>query len=125
MTTRNSDRERMTLDEIATAAAGTIADARAAGLTAPFSLTCHDYGPSTAVLYLYDDGSDTPGIRAALQQYADRYGTQVTTRPSTSPGSLYATAAFTRDGISYEVSAIIRPAPSPHQDDEPEQDQAA
>lgn len=121
MTDATRDRERMTLDVIAIAAAGLIADARAAGLTSPFTLSCHDYGPPTATLYLYDDGHDTPGIWAALQQWADRYGTKVTSHPSTSPGSLHAIAAFTRDGIRYEVSAIIRPGP----DDEPEQDQAA
>jgi hypothetical protein len=114
----------LTLDQIATAAAGVIADARAARLTAPFTLSCHDYGPPAVILYLYDDSSDTAAIWAALGAWAARYGTEVTSRPSSSPGSTYASAKFLRDGILYEVSAIIRPAPEADQDDYA-QDEAA
>jgi hypothetical protein len=123
MENHNSDRERITLDEIATAAAAIVADTRAAGLTAPFTLTCYNFGQPAATFYLYDDGHDTPAIRAALQAWAVHFGTQVTTRPSTSPGSILAMAAFSHDGISYEVSAIIRPAPG--DEPGPDQDQAA
>jgi hypothetical protein len=100
-----------TLEHIATAAAGLIADARAAGLTLPFSLNCHDYGPPGATLYLYGAEQDTPAIWAALRQWAARYGTEVTSRPGFSPGTVHAVAAFSRDGLRYEVSAVIHPEP--------------
>lgn len=125
MTSQAPGRERMTLDEIATAAAALIADARTAGLTAPFTLSCYDYGPPSVTLYLYAAEQDTPAIWAALQAWASHYGTQVTTHPATSPGSVHAIAAFSRDGIGYEVSAIIRPVPVPGDEPGQDQDQAA
>jgi hypothetical protein len=97
-----------TLAEIAAATAGLIAEARAAGLAPPCALNANDYGPPTANLYVSEH--DTPDIWQALQQWADRYGTEITTRPSTSPGAVYASASFRRDGISYEVYCIIYPA---------------
>ena len=75
---------------------------------APFALNCYDYGPSSATLYLYDDGHNGTDVWTALQAYADRYGTQITTRPATSAGTVLATVAFDRDGVRYEVSAVMR-----------------
>jgi hypothetical protein len=112
----------MTLEQIAAGAAALGADARAAGLTPPFTLSCHDYGPPAVTLYLYAGQHDTPATWRALREWAERYGTEVTTHPGVSPGSVHATAVFCRDGITYDVSAVIRPTT---EDDQPEQDRAA
>lgn len=110
---------RLTLDQIATAAAGVIADARAAGLAAPYAVNAHDYGPPHASLYI----SERPGrdIWDALQGWADHYGSEVASGPGVTPGTIYAAVDFRRDGIKYEVTAVIH---SPD-DDQPEQQDAA
>jgi hypothetical protein len=114
-------RKRMTLDEIATAAAEIITEARAAGLAAPFSLNCHDYGPPAATLLI--DEHQPPDIWAALQQWASHYRSEVEPRPGYHSDSVHATVAFRRNGISYEITSVIRTPPP--RDDEPGQDEAA
>lgn len=109
-----SIRRPLTLADIAADAAALITEAREAGLTPPCALNCHDYRPPSASLFLADQ--DSPDTWQALQEWASRYGTGITTRPATSPESVYASAEFSRAGINYEVYSIIRPAP---------QDQAA
>jgi hypothetical protein len=111
---------RLTLDQIAAAAAGIIADARAAGLAAPYSVSARDYGPPEASLYISE--RQDRNIWDALQEWADHYGSEVSAGPATTPGTLYASVDFRRDGIRYEVTAVIHPAPDA--DDQPEQDAA-
>jgi hypothetical protein len=113
------NRDRMTLDEIATAAARLINEARAAGLAPPFSLNCHDYGPPAAILLIAEN--EPPDIWDALQQWADRYRSEIDPRPGYHSGSIHATVAFRRDGISYEITSVIHTTPPG--DDEPGQDQ--
>lgn len=113
MHTPTHARPHLTVEEITAAAAALIAEARTAGLLPPFGVTCHDYGPPEAALHLGEH--DSPDIWAALDQWADRYGTVVTTRPGHGPGTIYARAiyaraGFTRDGITYEVSSVITTA---------------
>ena len=108
---------RMTLDQIATAAAAIIADARAAGLAEPYSVNAHDYGPPHASLYISE--RQDRDIWEALQQWADYYGSEVSSTPGHTPGSIYATVDFRRDNICYEVTAVIHPTPG--SDDQPEQ----
>ena len=95
----------LTLDEIATAAAVIIVQARDAGLAAPYAINAHDYGPPTASLYISEriDGD----IWDALQAWADYWGTEVTSGPGTRPGAVFASVDFRRDGIRYEVTAVI------------------
>jgi hypothetical protein len=105
-------RQPTALEGIAAAAAILIAEARAAGLTPPCALNCHDYySPPATALFISD--SDTPDIWHALQQWADRYETQITTRPTANPENTYASAEFRHNGISYEIYSIIHPS---HQD---------
>jgi hypothetical protein len=105
------------IEEITAATAGLLAEARAAGLVMPFAVSCNDYQPG-ATLILWSTRMGNPATWDALALWAMHYGTTVTTRPSTSPGSIHATAAFQRDGLNYEVSAIIRPdAPPPDAED--------
>jgi hypothetical protein len=54
---------------------------------------------------------DTPDIWDALQQWAARYDTEVTTRQTAIHENTYASAEFTRDGVTYEVYTVIRPDP--------------
>jgi hypothetical protein len=103
-----TERPPMTLEQIAAAAAGLITEARDAGLTPPCALNAHDYGPPAAALYVAEH--DTPDIWQALGQWAARYETQVTTRPSVTPGVVYAYAEFRHGRITYEVYSIIYPA---------------
>ena len=119
-TPASAPRVPRTLDEIATAAAALIADARTAGLPAPYALNCHDYGPAAAVLYLTAD--EIPDIWLALNQWAAHYGTQVNTHVGFTPGTVHATANFHRDGVAYEVSSVIHPRP---EDSQPDQQDAA
>lgn len=99
-------RQPMTLDQIAAAAASLIAAARAAGLTPPCALSCQDYGPPAATLYINED--DAPDIWQALRRWASRYQTEIAIRPTGRPESVYASAEFRSDGIRYEVYSIIR-----------------
>jgi len=108
---------RLTLDQIATAAAAVIADARAAGLAPPYSLNAHDYGPPHATFYISEHRHGD--IWQALREWADHYGTEVASGPGVTPGTVYATADFRRDGIRYEVTAVIH-----ENDDQPEPDAA-
>jgi hypothetical protein len=112
------------LDQIATAAAKLIADARAAGLTEPTSLNCHDYGPPTAALYLYAPEQETTGLWWALHEWASHYGTEVAIRPGIKPDTVHACVEFRRDGIAYEVTSVIRRTPDDDAQPEP-QDKAA
>jgi hypothetical protein len=98
---------RLTLEQTAIAAAGLIAEARAAGLVMPYSVNVHDYGP-TPHATLYIEEHQDRDIWRALAEWAGRYRTEVSARPSTTPGSIYATAEFSRDGVDYDISAIIR-----------------
>ena len=104
----------LTLDQIATAAARLITEARAAGLPAPYHLTCHDFGRPVIVLYI--SAYEVRDIRAALQAWADCYGTSVAIRPGTAPGHVHGEVTFDRDGIRCEVSAIITGPPAPAAD---------
>lgn len=81
-----------TIEQIATAAAALVTEARQAGLTPPRSLSCHDYGQPTASLYLFRH--DNPDIWHALQEWATRYGTQVTSWAGIQPGSIHAAALW-------------------------------
>jgi hypothetical protein len=119
--TRATMPPRLTLDQIATAAAAIIADARAAGLAEPYSVNAHDYGPPTASLYISE--RQDRDIWEALQQWADYYGSEVSASPGHTPGSVYASVDFRRDSIRYEVTAVIHQTPG--SDDQPEQPAAA
>jgi hypothetical protein len=100
----------LTLDQIATAAARLITEARAAALAAPYNLTCHDFDKPTIILYL--SAYEVRDIRTALQAWGDCYGSSVTIRPGVTPGHLHGEVTFNRDGIRCEVSGIIAsPAP--------------
>lgn len=105
----------VTLDQLATAAAQLITEARAAGLPAPFNLTCHDYNPPTIALFL--SSYDVRDIRDALDAWASTYRSRVKIRPGTAPGRLHGEVSFERNGITCEVSAIITSPPEP--DDHP------
>jgi hypothetical protein len=109
-------REPMTLDEIAAAASVLIAQARDTGLTPPCALSCRDYGPPAASLFVSE--TDAPDIWAALQAWADRYHTEITTHLASTPGNLHASVEFRRDGIRYDVYSIIHPAPDDPDEDE-------
>jgi hypothetical protein len=98
-------RPPMSLDKIAIAAAGLIADARTAGLAPPCALNCHDYSPPAVGLYVSEH--DTTDIWRALQAWADHYNGELATRPSSSPGAVHAITEFRHDGIRYQVSSII------------------
>jgi hypothetical protein len=111
---------RLTLDQIAAAAAGIIADARAAGLAEPYSVSARDYGPPEASLYISE--RQDRDIWLALQEWADYYGTEVSAGPGTTPGSTYARVDFRQGGIRYEVTAVIH---APSSDDQPEPPAAA
>jgi hypothetical protein len=100
---------RLTLDQVATAAAGIIAEARDAGLAQPYSVNAHDYGPPHASLYISE--RQDRDIWDALQEWADHYGSEVAAGPGTTPGSVYAVVDFRRDGIRYEVTAVIHNTP--------------
>jgi len=100
------------IEDITTAAAGLLAEARAAGLVMPFAVSCNDYQPG-ATLILWSTRMGNAATWDALALWAMHYGTTVTTRPSASPGSIHATAEFQRDGLNYQVSAIIRPDAQP------------
>lgn len=95
----------LTLDQIATAAAQLITEARAAGLAAPFNLTCHDYDPPTIALYL--SAYDVRDIRAALDAWASTYRTRVAIRPGTATGRVHGLLTFQRGAITCEVGAIL------------------
>jgi hypothetical protein len=110
---------RMTLDQIATAAAAIIADARAAGLAPPYAINAHDYGPPHASLYISERRDRD--IWEALQGWADHYGTEVSSGPGTTPGTVYAVVDFRQGGIRYEVTAVIH---SPDDDQPPPPDAA-
>lgn len=105
----DDDRPRLTVDQIARDAADLIDEARDAGLTPPCAINCHDYTPPAASLFV--SRLDTADIWDALQQWAARYDTEVTTRPTAVPENTYASAEFDRDGVTYEVYTIIRPDP--------------
>ena len=111
---------RMTLDEIATAAAAVIADARAAGLAPPYGVHAHDFGPPSVSLYITEHQKDRD-IWQALSEWADHYDTEVTSGPGVTPGTIYAVVQFHHDRIRYEVTAVIHPADD---QDEPEQNAA-
>src|ERR1700722_20223126 len=83
-------RPRLTLDQIAVAAAKLISDARDAGLTEPSSLSCHGYGPPGANLYLYASDQETPVLWWDLNDGASHYGTEIAIRPAIKPGSVQA-----------------------------------
>jgi hypothetical protein len=112
---------RMTLDQIAAAAAAIIADARAAGLAEPYSVNAHDYGPPHVSLYISE--RQDRDIWQALQEWADHYGSEVSAGPGTTPGSICAAVDFRRDGIRYEITAIIHH--SAGSDSQPEPPDAA
>jgi hypothetical protein len=101
----------LTLDQIATAAAALITEARAAGLATPFSLTCHDYGTPTIALYL--PSYEIRDIRAALEAWASTYRTRVEIKPGVAPGRVHGQLTFERDGITCEISAVITSPPEP------------
>ena len=109
---------RLTLDQVATAAAAIIAEARAAGLAAPYSVSAHDYGPPHASLYISE--RQDRDIWDALQEWADHYGSEVSAGPGTTPGSVYASVDFRRDGIRYEITAVIHSTGSDGQPDPPD-----
>jgi hypothetical protein len=104
-------RPHKTLEEIARAAADVIAAARTDGLTPPYGINAHDYGPPRCTLYL--SATDTDDIWEALDAWARRFGTIIDTRMGTTPGSVHAEAGFLADGIRYEVSTVISPDDQP------------
>lgn len=101
-----ASRQPVTLDTIAASAAAIITNARETGLLPPFALACHDYGPPAATLHLSE--YDTVDIWESLAAWAASYEAEITTRPGYTPHVAYVIAAFTRDGIRYEVMASIR-----------------
>ena len=107
MTDNTARPPRLTLEQTATAAAGLIAEARAAGLVMPYSLNVHDYGPVPHATLYIDEHQDRE-IWQALAEWAGRYRTEVSARPSTTPGHLYATAEWHHQGVNYDISTIIR-----------------
>ena len=111
---------RITLDQIATAAAGIIADARDAGLAPPYSVNAQDYGPPHATLHLSEYRESD--IWQALQEWADHYDSEVASGPGVTPGTIYAVVDFRQDGVHYEVTAVIHPA---DHDDQPAPPDAA
>jgi hypothetical protein len=109
-------RQHRTLEEILRAAADIIEAARADGLTAPYGVRCHDYGPPHCTLSLSATDAAGNDIWGALDQWALRYHTVIDTRTGSTPDTVHAEAGFVRDGVRYEVAAVITPSDSPPPD---------
>jgi hypothetical protein len=106
-------RQHRKLEEIARQAADVIAAARADGLTVPYGLRCHDYGPPHCTLSLSSTDAPNSDIWGALDDWARRFGTIIDTRLGSTPDIVHAEAGFVSDGVRYEVSAVINTTDSP------------
>jgi len=104
-------RQHRNLEDIARQAAAIIAAARADGLTAPYGLRCHDYGPAHCTLSL--SSTDTDNIWRSLDQWARRFDTIIDTRMGSTPDTAHAEAGFVSEGIRFEVSAVINSSDGP------------
>lgn len=96
----------LTIPDLARAVVPLLADAEAAGLTAPSTASFHAYKtaePSAALLL----PADTPDPSAAVQAWADRYGGQVETWTADISRRAYACTEFRSAGVDFEVTALV------------------
>jgi hypothetical protein len=104
-------RQHRKLEEVARQAAAIIEAARADGLTAPYGLRCHDYGPAHCTMSL--STTDTDDIWRSLDEWARRFGTIIDTRMGSTTDTVHAEAGFVAEGIRFEVSPVINSSDGP------------